>query len=69
MTYTTSGWHRFARSGETPEQTMDRVRRIRIEAMERDKLAIIDMTLVADDMDERIIRRVFDDQNGTRIGR
>lgn len=69
MNYTTSGWHRFARSGETPEQTMDRVRRIRIEAMERDRLAIIDMTLVADDMDERIIRRVFDDQNGTRIGR
>lgn len=63
MTYTSSGWHRFARSGETPEQTMDRQRRIRVEAMERDRLAIIDMTLVANDMDERIIRRVFDDQN------
>ena len=64
MTYTTSGWHRFARSGETPEHTMDRVRRIRIEAMERDRLAIIDMTMVPDDIDERIIRRVFDQQNG-----
>ena len=68
MTYTSSGWHRFARSGETPEQTMERQRRIRIEALERDKLAIIDMTLVADDMDERIIRQVFEDQNGQPYG-
>lgn len=66
MTYTTSGWHRFARSGETPEQTMDRVRRIRIEAMERDRLVIIDMTLVADDIVERVIRDEFDRQNGHR---
>ena len=63
MTYTSSGWHRLARSGETPEQTMDRVRRIRIEALDRDRLAIIDMTLVADDIVERVILGEFDRQN------
>lgn len=63
MTYTTSGWHRFARSGETPEQTLARVRQIRLTALDRDRLAIIDMTLVADDLVERVIRDEFDRQN------
>ena len=65
----TSPINRMARSGETPEQTLERRRQIRLTALERDRLAIIDMTMVADDMDERIIRRVFEDQNGPRIGR
>lgn len=66
MTFTSSGWHRLSRSGETPEQTMDRVRLIRIEALERDRLAIIDMTLIPDDLVERVIRDEFDRQNGPR---
>ena len=42
MTFTSSGWHRLARSGETPEQTVARVRRIRTEAMEREILGEFD---------------------------
>ena len=47
--------------GETPEQTLDRRRRIRLTALERDRLAVIDMTLVADDL---VDRGEFDRQNG-----
>lgn len=62
----TSPINRMARSGETPEQTLERRRRIRLTALERDRLAIIDMTLVADDLVERVIRDEFDRQNGER---
>lgn len=69
MTLTTSRWHRMARSGETPEQTLARIRRIRIDAMERDRLAIIDMAEISDDLIERVIRNEFNRQNGQREGR
>lgn len=59
----TSPINRMSRSGETPEQTLERRRQIRLTALERDRLAIIDMTLVADDIVERVIRDEFDRQN------
>ena len=59
----TSPINRMARSGETPEQTLERRRQIRLTALERDRLAIIDMTLVADDLVERVILGEFDRQN------
>lgn len=64
MTYTTSRWHHMARSGETPEQTFERVRQIRVNALAEDRLAIIDMTLIADDLVERVILDEFRRQNG-----
>lgn len=50
--------------GETPEQTLERRRWIRLTALERDRLAVIDMTLVAADLVDRGIRGEFDRQNG-----
>ena len=55
---------RLSRSGYTMEQLADQRRKDRLAALRDHGLAMIDMTLIADDLVERVIMDEFNRQNG-----
>ena len=55
---------RLSRSGFTMEQMADQRRKDRIRALRDHRLIIIDKTLIADDLVERVIMDEFNRQNG-----